>query len=268
MIHIHCYNGEWVCMSVHCRWTCHIKRRCRWHVWWVCKAFPNHCIEMCGGVAFCELWKSLWWKLYYKHNGGHMEASVRSLGRTRDPRAQAFVRKVHLSFRRAQWQSVPTCCWDWASQVASTLLYAGQPRFVKTKTKRPMDICIPVVCVCVRVRGFAPSCEEERAKKVLGEGGGKKGPGEDEREWAWKEKEESTKEREHRALASRHRRESAQGGKRKEKENLNSRHSPSLHTLTHACKHYSCFSPRLHCVVGNLTNSTSFPPNVFDEIWF
>lgn len=92
------------------------------------------------------------------------------------------------------------------------------------------------MCACVRVYACvcSLSCEEERAEKVLGEGGGKQGPGEDEREWARKEKHESTKEQEQGAVSSRQRRESAEGGERKEEAKVAVKTLTALHTLAQA----------------------------------
>lgn len=133
---------------------------------------------------------------------------------------------------------------DRASQVAFTLWYAGQLRFLKQRHNVGRIFASKCVCVCVHVHSELWAKEREEGK------GSKR---------RWKRKGLERKAREHKRV-----KEKSAGsfvlrapkknckGRKKEgrEENLNSRPPSPLHTDSHACKHATfcslCFTVSLH----------------------
>lgn len=133
---------------------------------------------------------------------------------------------------------------DRASQVAFTLWYAGQLRFLKQRHNVGRIFASKCVCVCVCM--FTLNCERRRGRR-------EKGPREDERERAWKEKREHkrVKEKSARSFVLRAPKKNCKGRKKEgREENLNSRPPSPQHTDSHACKHATfcslCFTVSLH----------------------
>lgn len=151
---------------------CGLRKTCTSQISWKC-LFYNSLINIMEGMWMCQQ--------------GHSAAHVQ----------QHLWAKSIFFLRTAQWQSVPSCCWDQASQVAP---HVGMPASYASSNKDMMlngylhPECVRALMCLLwvgRMRERRRCRNEEEGKKGFGGG--------DEREWARKEKQERTKEQESRA---------------------------------------------------------------------